>query len=123
MLDGELVPTEAFQHRKQDWLSTIRTSSAVGLERHLIIFSGKTESKSIEVDRVPEARIGYINIDHEAFALNVHLAISSKQIRRTNKVPQQDGWIDIHPSWPRYLRQARYAPRSQRDARSMNVAD
>ena len=69
MLDDELVSTEALQHRKQDWLSTIRTSRAIGLERRLIFLSGKTESKSIEVDRVPEARIGDINIDHKALAL------------------------------------------------------
>ena len=80
MLDDELVPTEALQHRKQDWLSTIRKSRAISLESHLIFLSGKTESKSIKVDRVPEARIGDINIDHEALALKMELAISSKQV-------------------------------------------
>lgn len=55
MLDEEFVSTKTLQHWKHDRLSTIRTSRAEVLEGHLIILARETESKSVEIDRVPEA--------------------------------------------------------------------
>lgn len=64
MLHGELVPTEAPQNWEQHWLSTIRTSRAGSLEGGLILFTRETVSNSIKIDRVPEARVRDIDIDH-----------------------------------------------------------
>ena len=64
MLDVELVPTEALQHWKYHWLSTVRTSRAVSLEGRLVLIARETESNPIEVDRMPEARVRDVDIDH-----------------------------------------------------------
>ena len=57
VLDVEFISTKAFQHRKQHWIATIRLSCAISLEDRLILLSGEIECKSVEVDRVPEARV------------------------------------------------------------------
>ena len=69
MLDMKFVPTETLQDRKQDWLSTIRTSLTASLERHLIVLAREPKSNSIEIDRMPEARIRHVDVYHQALAL------------------------------------------------------
>ena len=79
VLHEEFISTEALEDWEQHWLSSISTSSTVRLKSLLSVLSRECESKPIKVDRVPEARIGDIDIDYKALALEIRLATSMKR--------------------------------------------